>query len=370
MIAAAAGGALALIAAGSGGAGAATAQIHHTAFSTVTAGLAGHIVLAGGKCLQNSGNRGTNGNPVVVATCSSNADEEWTPYSDGTIRTLGGTRVLAAQQTAINGAHPVVITNAPTGTPPENTTWFPLGNKEIVSTGQFSTAASEPGGSCPGPGDCMASLAVLTSQITGKVVVAPATGGAAQQWTVPGSHYAVSKLTNRPDSGGSGSNWALDTMSRASSITFVGRTGGLNDYLGSVVDTGSFVAFPGNATPNQGLDPGKTIGDSLTGAVSGVWGQEFTSSAPQSTVPPATVNGVAFSTGTWESLFFAPSATVTFTDAIPNSGDPDQLDWAWHYTSGKDNCGGTQTWLDANGNGGGQDATGGDITAPAPGSAC
>jgi hypothetical protein len=40
------------------------------------------------------------------------------------------------------------------------------------------------------------------------------------------------------------------------------------------------------------------------------------------------------------------------------------------YFCSKDNCGNSEYWLDANLNGGGQDATGGDITAPAPGATC
>ena len=251
-----------------------------------------------------------------------------------------------------------------------------LGNHEIVSTGQYSTPAEPVGTNCSATTDCMATLSVLTdpgnSTTNNTQLVVETAGQAGQSWTaVPGVHFAVTTLTNRPDSGGGG-NWALDQITRDSSITYVGLTAsGLHAYLGSVADTGSFVAFPGNLTPNQTLDHGEAIGDSLTGSLFGVWGQELTSSAPYSQPPPATVNGVADPSSTWESLFFPPSATVTFTDAIPNSSPVgDALDWAWQYTSKADNCGNAETWLDANNNSGGQDSTAGDITAPAPGATC
>jgi hypothetical protein len=46
------------------------------------------------------------------------------------------------------------------------------------------------------------------------------------------------------------------------------------------------------------------------------------------------------------------------------------LDWSWYYPL-KDNCGHTETWLDADNDNSGQDAIGPfatDITAPGPGS--
>lgn len=78
----------------------------------------------------------------------------------------------------------------------------------------------------------------------------------------------------------------------------------MQNYEGSVVDNGTFVTVAGNDTPNQAMDPGQTLGDSLTGAMTGQWGFSFTASNLASTVPPGTVQGVADPTGTWNELFF------------------------------------------------------------------
>ncbi len=151
-------------------------------------------------------------------------------------------------------------------------------------------------------------------------------------------------------------------MLRGAAVTW---TGG-DTYEGAITDSGMFATIPGNATPNQGLDPGKTIGDLLLGSISGHWGFTFTASSAVTTKPPATVKGVAYSTGTWYELFF--SGSTTFGGAGGASTGPAQ--WSWSYATRPDNCGDVETWVDANNDGGGQATSGRyatDITAPAPG---
>jgi len=81
---------------------------------------------------------------------------------------------------------------------------------------------------------------------------------------------------------------------------------------------------------------------------------------------PKTVNGLGLvGSGSWYKLFF-PAGTSDFGGAGPESSGP--LDWSWSYSL-KDNCGQVQTWLDADNDSSGQQASGPDatdITAPAP----
>jgi len=82
---------------------------------------------------------------------------------------------------------------------------------------------------------------------------------------------------------------------------------------------------------------------------------------------PATVNGVGtVGSSSWYKLFFP--ASTSFSGAGAVSSGP--LDWSWSYSL-KDNCGHTETWLDADNDSSGQEPTGPfatDITAPGPGS--
>ncbi|HCU95195.1 MAG TPA: hypothetical protein DHU96_21790 [Actinobacteria bacterium] len=52
---------------------------------------------------------------------------------------------------------------------------------------------------------------------------------------------------------------------------------------------------------------------------------------------------------------------------VAGAGERRPVDWSWSYRL-KDNCGDTQTWVDATTNNSGQNAGDGDITAPGPAS--
>jgi hypothetical protein len=183
-----------------------------------------------------------------------------------------------------------------------------------------------------------------------------------EQYPMLDTIYASTKLTNRPDSGDGGNTWALDTITRLSSVTTLGA----GDFEASVVDNGTFETVPsatGNSTsltPDQNPpDNGDQIGDALTGSIHGTWGFSFTTSAkPARANMPVAVNGVgASTTGSWYQQFFP--AKTTFGGAGGASSGPEA--WSWIYTSNKDNCGNVETWLDA------ANTESGNIPAPAPG---
>lgn len=303
-----------------------------------------------GACLSDTNDSTTPGNPVRVEPCAAHSAQEWTLDTDGTIRVNGhagqGCLGLSSAGTAqIVGCGDL------------SAQWFPQADKELVNVNE----------STPQARSCL----YAPSADAGSPLVKHGCGStfAGLEFTIPNTRYAVTHLIYRPDSGGSGTTWALDNFARDSSVTYLGTAKSGYNYEGSVVDNGLFVTVAGNATPNQAMDPGQTIGDSLDGAMTGQWGFSFTSSNLASTTPPDSVEGVADPTGTWNELYFAKRTTFGGTGGL--STGPEQ--WSWSYRTAADNCGNVEVWTDANNNNGGQEtaASGGtDITAPAPGATC
>lgn len=277
----------------------------------------------------------TPGAAVILATCSkTNKRQRWVIGGDGTIQLAGSLALLSA-----NPATDLVVLG---GANPDSQ-WFPQADKTLVNIGLSPDPQHQ---------KVLSSLATGTQlHVLARTKTGISTGR--ERYLIPHTIYASSSLTNRPDSGGGGDTWALDTMTRQSSVTRLSD----GSYEASIVDDGGFVTVFGNLTPNQGLHPGKTLGDDSLGHIAGHWGFTFNAStAPAASRMPAKVNGVGtVSSGNWYKLFFAPA--TTFGGAAISSGP---LDWSWSYSL-TDNCGTTETWLDA-----GNDISG-DITAPGPG---
>jgi hypothetical protein len=275
---------------------------------------------------------------VRIGRCSGTA-AEWAPYSDQTVRLPTG-RCLVLRLVAGR----VALEDGPCTTGEIH--WLPDGNRHLVSLDASRSPQAQ----------------VCAGRPIGSVVpAAPCNKGLVLDF--PDTLVRVTQLTDRPDSGGTG-NWALDNMARNASVTYLGALNGVRQWEGSIDDQGSFVTFPGAFTPNQGLDAGKTIGDALTGTVSGHWEYLFTSSAPLSKLPPpAQVAGYGtLSTPDWYQRYFVPSATFTGGGVQSGPGD-----WSWSYSSVRDNCGHIERWTDAGNDNSGQNATGPsatDITAP------
>lgn len=286
-----------------------------------------------GKCVTAAAR--TPGAAVILATCSkTNKNQRWVLRGDGTIKLAGSLALLSADPTTklavLGGAGP-------------DSQWFPQADKTLVNIGLSPNPQHQ---------KVLDSLA-SGPQLHVLIRNTKAISAGRERYLVPHTIYAKSSLTNRPDSGDGGDTWALDTLTRQSSVTR------LNDgsYEASIVDNGGFVTVFGNLTPNQGRDPGKTLGDDSLGQFAGQWGFTFSAStAPAASRMPAKVNGVGtVSTGNWYKLFFAPGTTSG--GAAISSGP---LDWSWSYSL-TDNCGTIETWLDAGNN------ISGDITAPGPG---
>jgi len=57
---------------------------------TGTATGTGQVTGDGGLCLANQNALNTEGNPIIADSCDSDAGQQWSPYTDGTLRTQGG----------------------------------------------------------------------------------------------------------------------------------------------------------------------------------------------------------------------------------------------------------------------------------------
>ena len=68
---------------------------------TGTAKATGEVTGDGGQCLTNANSLNTEGNPIEASACNASSGQEWSPYTDGTVRVEGGCLdVVAAGTTA------------------------------------------------------------------------------------------------------------------------------------------------------------------------------------------------------------------------------------------------------------------------------
>jgi hypothetical protein len=297
---------------------------------------------ASGQCVTASST--TNGAAVVLAACSTkNKLQRWVPGTDGTITLNATSELLSASPSRL----------AVLGTAGPDSEWFPQADKTLVNVGLSTDPQHQMVLDFFGPGIQLHVSAYNQNAIN----------AGRKQYPMPGTIYASTKLTNRPDSGDGGNTWALDAITRLSSVTNLGS----DTFEASVVDNGTFETVPsatGNSTsltPDQtGPNSGDQIGDALTGSIHGTWGFSFTTTAfPARANMPAAVNGVGTSTtGSWYQQFFP--AKSSFGGADPDGFSSGPETWSWVYTSNQDNCGKVETWLDA------ANTESGNIPAPAP----
>jgi len=208
--------------------------------------------------------------------------------------------------------------------------------------------------------------------------------------TVPASagpviitHSAVTNLTNRPDSGGHGNDWALDHFKRTATLTLSGAValshcGGATStnfcykWTATVTDTGTFTTIAGQLAPGFGSQNGGgaiTLGQAITGKASGGASYTFYSSwKTADRTPPASEDGAPsgrLTTGLWPELFFRASGPK-FWDASGNPS-PDSIlgSGGWSYTGGPDSaCPNVSShWVDASPDWGSL-AVDGNILAP------
>lgn len=171
---------------------------------------------------------------------------------------------------------------------------------------------------------------VVAAAAAGSVTAAGASTAQAQH---PSHHLtvkAVTRLEERPDSGGNG-NWATDRMSRKLTITETGPVTGGYAYTATVEDAGGFRTDRGAYTPNQGAP---YTGDKIHGQVSGWMTGKASYSFTASTLPSTKKNaGVP---GAEDGAPATPEQTTSdwYEQAFPAGttfGGAGIGDWSWKY---------------------------------------
>jgi hypothetical protein len=186
-----------------------------------------------------------------------------------------------------------------------------------------------------------------------------------------GTWTATSQISDHPDSGAAGDNWADDYITRTATIKLVGTETTRSDcgagathcyaYTGTLSDKGTFVTIKGNLAPNQsGSYAGSKELAAVRGTMNGGGQVTFYASSDQpsaSRVARSVDNHGVSATGDetttdWVEQFFPAGTTF-------GSG-PDLTGWSWSYATSSLHP--VQHWTDAASNGDGNEPQDGNIT--------
>ncbi|TVZ06154.1 hypothetical protein EAS64_01545 [Trebonia kvetii] len=129
---------------------------------TGTASATGQLTGQNGNCLTNQNSLNTEGNPMYLSGCNSSAGQQWSPYTDGTMRVQGGCLDVVSAGTT-SGTN--VDWYACNGTAAQN--WTHQSNGELVN---------------PSSGLCLTDPGGNTGS---RLDIETCTGAANQQWTLP-----------------------------------------------------------------------------------------------------------------------------------------------------------------------------------------
>jgi len=129
---------------------------------TATATATGQVPGIDGRCLANQNVLNTEGNPMVVTTCDGDPGEQWSPYTDGTLRVQGGCLDVVGAGTTSGTDVDWYPCN---GTPAQD--WTHAANGELVN---------------PNSGLCLTDPGGNTSS---RLDIETCADSAQQQWTLP-----------------------------------------------------------------------------------------------------------------------------------------------------------------------------------------
>jgi F5/8 type C domain/Ricin-type beta-trefoil lectin domain/Putative Ig domain len=315
-----------------------------------------------GLCLANQTSLNVAGNPIRVGTCDGSAGQQWSPYTDGTLRVQGGCLdVLAAGKTS--------------GT---NVDWYPCN----ASAAQNWTAQSNGTLVNPNSGLC---LTVPGGNAANRLDIETCTGSPQQVWTLPtgsgGNTVTVTNPGSQTSTVGTAVNLQIQASDSAAGQTLTyGATGlpaglSINPASGLISGTPTAAATStvtvtvqdttgatGSAMFNWTVNP---VGGGC-GTTNIALNRPVTGSAENGAFPPQ--NAVDGNLGTrWSSAFSDPQALTVdlgqvyqicrvvlyweaaYARAFSIQTSTDGTAWTTIYSTAT-GTGGTQT-LDVNGTG-------------------
>jgi Carbohydrate binding module (family 6)/Ricin-type beta-trefoil lectin domain/Putative Ig domain len=270
---------------------------------TATATATGQVTGDGGLCLGNKNALNTEGNPIIAATCDGDAGQQWSPYSDGTLRTEGGCLDVVSAGTT-SGTD--VDWYACNGTAAQD--WTHESNGELVNPNS-GLCLTDPGGN-PSP----------------QLEIETCTDSAEQVWALPSGTTANTVTVTNPGSQSS-------TVGTAASLQVSGK------------DSASGQTLTYSAS---GLPAGLSI-NSSTGLISGTPTTAGTSTV---TVTATDTTGASGSASfSWTVSTATAGSTLTITASTYTAASSGVMTQATSDTGGGDNVGwiGNGSWLEYTG---------------------
>jgi hypothetical protein len=175
---------------------------------TGTAKATGTVKGINGLCLTNQNSLNAAGNPIGVSACNGSTGQQWSPYTDGTLRVEGGCLdVVAAGKTSGTNVdwYPCNASNA------QN--WTPQANGELVN---------------PNSGLCLTDPGANTGA---RLDIETCTGSAQQLWTLPtggsGNTVTVTNPGNQSSPVGSATSLQIHATDSAAGQTLTYSATGL-----------------------------------------------------------------------------------------------------------------------------------------------
>jgi hypothetical protein len=269
---------------------------------TGTATATGQVTGINGLCLANQNSLNTASNPIGVAGCNGSAGQQWSPYTDGTLRTQGGCLDVVSAGTA-------------SGT---NVDWYPCNG----TAAQNWTHQSNGEEVNPASGLCLTDPGGNTGA---RLDIETCTASAQQIWTLPtgggsGNTVTVTGPGNQSSTAGTAASLQIRASDSAPGQTLTYSATGLPAGLSINSSSGLISGTPttagtSNVTVTARDTTGATGSTSFSWTVSGGGGcgpanlalnQPTTASSTQSASFPASA-ATDGNTGTrWSSAFSDP----------------------------------------------------------------
>ncbi|HEY4018139.1 MAG TPA: discoidin domain-containing protein [Pseudonocardiaceae bacterium] len=219
---------------------------------TGTATATGALTGLNGLCLTNQNSLNAAGNPIGVSGCNGGAGQQWSPYTDGTVRVQGGCLdVVSAGTTSGTNVdwYPCNTTNA------QN--WTHQANGELVN---------------PSSGLCLTDPGGNTGS---RLDIETCTAAADQLWTLPsgnggGSRVTVSTPANQTGTVGTAASLQVQASDSASGQSLTYQASGLPAGLSINSATGLISGTP-TAAGTSNVTVTATDGTGASGSAAFTW---------------------------------------------------------------------------------------------------
>jgi hypothetical protein len=257
---------------------------------TATATASGQVTGIDGLCLGNQNSLNTEGNPMVVSTCDAAAGQQWSVYSDNTLRTEGGCLDVVGAGTGSGTA----------------VDWYPCNG----TVAQSWTYESDGELVNPNSGLCLTDPGNDTSDT---LQIQTCTGAAGQQWTLPTSTADTVTVTNpgsQTSTAGTVTSLQVNASDSASGQTLTYSATGLPAGLSINPSTGLISGTPTTAGTSN-VTVTATDGTGTSGTASFSW----------------TVNAASGSTLTITASDYAAASSGVMTQPTSDAGGGDNVGW-------------------------------------------